>query len=76
MTVSINPYHHMTLTEVAAEMGITRQKVREIELVALEKLRNNPKMRGLYEGITEGQGRCNTGGRDFISVYAGDGRAQ
>ena len=54
MTVSINPYHHMTLTEVAAEMGITRQKVREIELSALEKLRNNPKMRGIYEGVKGG----------------------
>jgi|14_taG_2_1085336.scaffolds.fasta_scaffold82486_2 predicted transcriptional regulator len=54
MTVAINPYHHMTLTEVAAEMGITRQKVREIELAALEKLRNNPKTRGIYEGIKGG----------------------
>ena len=41
----------MTLTEVAAELGISRQRVKQIETVALDKLRNNPKVRGLYEGI-------------------------
>ena len=44
----------MTLTEVAAVMGISRQRVKQIETVALEKLRNNPKMRGIYEGIKGG----------------------
>jgi hypothetical protein len=44
----------MTLTEVAAELGISRQRVKQIENVALEKLRNNPKVRGLYEGIIDG----------------------
>jgi len=44
----------MTLTEVAAVMGISRQRVKQIETVALEKLRNNPKMRGIYEGIKSG----------------------
>ena len=38
----------MTLTEVAAVMGISRQRVKQIETVALEKLRKNPKVRGLY----------------------------
>ena len=32
-------------------MGISRQRVKQIETVALDKLRNNPKVRGLYEGI-------------------------
>ena len=45
----------MTLTEVAAELGISRQRVKQIENVALEKLRNNPKVRGLYEGIIDGR---------------------
>ena len=45
----------MTLTEVAAELGISRQRVKQIETVALEKLRKNPKMRGLYEGIIDGR---------------------
>ena len=45
----------MTLTEVAAELGISRQRVKQIENVALEKLRNNPKVRNLYEGIVNGR---------------------
>ena len=44
----------MTLTEVAAELGLSRQRVKQIETAALEKLRNNPKVRGLYEGIIDG----------------------
>ena len=44
----------MTLTEVAAELGISRQRVKQIETVALEKLRKNPKMRGIYEGTKGG----------------------
>ena len=61
----------MTLTEVAAVMGISRQRVKQIETVALEKLRKNPKVRGLYEGIIDGRmGSC-AGSSDLISVYAG-----
>lgn len=44
----------MTLTEVAEVLGISRQRVKQIETVALEKLRNNPKVRGIYEGIKGG----------------------
>lgn len=44
----------MTLTEVAAEMGISRQRVKQIETAALDKLRNNEKVRVLYEGIIDG----------------------
>jgi transcriptional regulator len=51
MTAPINPKHYMTLTEVAYELGISRQRVKQIENVALEKLRKNKKMRSYYEGI-------------------------
>ena len=44
----------MTLTEVAAEMGISRQRVKQIETAALNKLRNNEKVREMYEGIIDG----------------------
>jgi predicted DNA-binding protein (UPF0251 family) len=66
----------MTLTEVAAVMGISRQRVKQIETVALEKLRKNPKVRGLYEGIINGRLCSNSGGHDFIGVHSGDSRAQ
>lgn len=66
----------MTLTEVAAEMGISRQRVKQIENAALEKLRNNQKVRDMYEGLTNG---CTVSGdrhNDFISVGLGDSRAR
>ncbi len=66
----------MTLTEVAAVMGISRQRVKQIETVALEKLRKNPKVRGLYEGIINGHMGSNSSGHDFIGVHSGDSRAQ
>jgi DNA-binding transcriptional regulator LsrR (DeoR family) len=44
----------MTLTEVAAELGLSRQRVKQIETAALNKLRNNEKVRVLYEGIIDG----------------------
>ena len=65
----------MTLTEVAAEMGISRQRVKQIETAALNKLRNNERVRVIYEGIIDG---C-YGGRTYLSdTYAdrfGDSRA-
>ena len=45
----------MTLTEVAAEMGISRQRVKQIETAALDKLRNNQKVRVIYEGLIDGR---------------------
>ena len=64
----------MTLTEVAAVMGISRQRVKQIETVALEKLRNNPKMRGLYEGIIDG--RVGSNYRFSDTVHNGNGRSR
>ena len=64
----------MTLTEVAAVMGISRQRVKQIETVALEKLRKNPKMRGIYEGIIDGRV-----GSDYCfsdTVHNGNGRSR
>ena len=64
----------MTLTEVAAELGISRQRVKQIETVALEKLRKNPKMRGLYEGIIDG---CMGSDYRFSdTVHNGNGRSR
>ena len=65
----------MTLTEVAAVMGISRQRVKQIETVALEKLRKNPKMRGLYEGIIDGRNGSSNYGRDFVFLRVGDNGA-
>ena len=62
----------MTLTEVAAVMGISRQRVKQIETVALEKLRKNPKMRGIYEGIIDGRTSGADYGRDFVFLRVGD----
>lgn len=44
----------MTLTEVAAELGLSRQRVKQIETAALNKLRNNEKVRVIYEGFIDG----------------------
>ena len=65
----------MTLTEVAAELGISRQRVKQIETVALEKLRKNPKVRGLYEGIIDGRNGSSDYGRDIVFLRIGDNRA-
>ena len=43
----------MTLTEVAYQLGISRQRVKQIEDVALEKLRRNKKMRSYYETMVD-----------------------
>jgi DNA-binding transcriptional regulator LsrR (DeoR family) len=66
----------MTLTEVAAELGISRQRVKQIETAALEKLRNNERVRVLYEGIIDGcdGARTHSNHLDYHGVW--DSRAR
>ena len=66
----------MTLTEVAAELGLSRQRVKQIENAALEKLRNNPKVRGLYEGIINGYDGSGDHTCHSIAVSLGHHRAR
>jgi len=72
MTAPINPYHHMSLTEVAYELGISRQRVKQIEASALKKLRDNKKMRSYYEGIIDGRMVHNSD--SVLALYSGYGR--
>lgn len=65
----------MTYAEIAAEMGISRQRVRQIEEAALNKLRNNSKVRDIYEGLINGR-VCGADNRDSASpVCIWDSRA-
>lgn len=41
----------MTLEEIGQVMGVTRERVRQIEAMALRKLRRNPKTRRMFEEI-------------------------
>jgi predicted transcriptional regulator len=72
MTAPINPNNYMTLTEVAYELGISRQRVKQIETAALKKLRNNKKMRAYYEGIIDGR-MVNNSNR-VLDIGSGYGR--
>ena len=47
-TVCSEPH---TLEEIGKELGVTRERVRQIELKALGKLRRNPKARKLFEEV-------------------------
>jgi RNA polymerase primary sigma factor len=38
-----------TLEEIGKELGITRERVRQIELIALRKLRREPLAKHLFE---------------------------
>lgn len=66
----------MTLTEVASELGISRQRVKQIENVALDKLRNNPKVRGIYEGLIDGRDDSGDYSCHSIAVSLGYHRAR
>ena len=67
----------MTLTEVAYQLGISRQLVKQIETAALEKLRKNKKMRSFYEAIdTERAGGIDDNGNTVVSVYLGHHRTR
>ena len=39
MTAATNPDYHMTYSEIAEVLGVSRQRVKQIEKSALEKLR-------------------------------------
>ena len=41
-------HNPMTLEEIGIEMGVTRERVRQIEAEALKRLKNNPVLRALY----------------------------
>lgn len=65
----------MTYAEIAAELGISRQRVRQIEEAALNKLRNNSKVRDIYEGLIDGR-VCGADNRDSASrICIRDSRA-
>lgn len=38
-----------TLDEIGRELGVTRERVRQIEKIALRKLSRNPKLKLLFE---------------------------
>jgi len=41
MTAATNPYYHMTYSEIAEVLGVSRQRVKQIEQAALAKLRRH-----------------------------------
>jgi DNA-binding XRE family transcriptional regulator len=43
--------YHMTHQEIADVMGVSRQTIRTIEIKALKKLINDPKMKGYYDAL-------------------------
>ena len=48
----INLHRYMTLDEVAQELGLSRERTRQIEKIALAKLRRAFEVRGLsYEDL-------------------------
>ena len=48
MTASTNPDYHMTYSEIAEVLGVSRQRVKQIEKSALDKLRYRLVMRQYY----------------------------
>ena len=54
-----NPYHHMTYSEVAEELGVSRQTIKVIERRALEKLKNNKQLREYWHGLIAEEGGIN-----------------
>lgn len=46
-------YEEMSITEVAPYIGVTKQRVQQIEVVALEKLRRRAKRAGLLEFLRD-----------------------
>ena len=52
MSRAINYAYNMTHQEIADVMGVSRQTIRTIEIRALKKLRNNPKLKGYCDALT------------------------
>ena len=52
MSRAIDFPYNMTHQEIADVMGVSRQTIRTIEIRALKKLRNNPKMKGYCDALT------------------------
>ncbi len=51
MSRAINFSFNMTHQEIAEVMGVSRQTIRTIEIRALKKLRNDPKLKGYYDAL-------------------------
>ena len=45
----LNEFAQMSYTDIAKELGISRERVRQIESRAMRRLRSNPQMKALYE---------------------------
>ena len=49
----------MTYSEVAEELGVSRQTIKVIERRALEKLKNNKQLREYWHGLIAEEGGIN-----------------
>ena len=49
----------MTYSEVAEELGVSRQTIKVIERRALEKLKNNKQLREYWHGLIAEEGSIN-----------------
>ncbi len=45
--------HEMTLDQVAQSMGLTRERVRQIESKAIQEIRSRDDLRGRTQGVLE-----------------------
>jgi len=55
--------YNMTHQEIADVMGVSRQTIRTIEIRALQKLKNNPKLKGYVDALTSEHQICG----DFLA---------
>jgi transcriptional regulator len=59
MAKPANPHHHMTYSEVAEVLGVSRQTIKVIERKAFEKLKNNKQLREYWHGLIAEEGGIN-----------------